>query len=92
MEFGSPAWYSLSRQERLRRITTVLGIPCDRDAAERLSTVPPAGWTDSLSQHSAHRDYGFPASPTPGDSWTAWDGTGWTFSHLAPWWNRSFDE
>lgn len=80
-------WGRLGRAERIRLISTALGIDPESSATVHLSTVPPSGWTESLRPREAARAYGFPSEPSAGDTWTAWDGSVWTFSDLVPWWN-----
>ncbi|WP_280193243.1 hypothetical protein [Nocardia farcinica] len=86
-----PAWYALPRTVQLQHVTAALGIPCDMEAVERLSIVPPGRMHASLKRSTAHGDWGFPADPTAGDTHTAWDGSRWRYSST-PWWERIDDD
>ncbi|MBF6215641.1 hypothetical protein IU436_27505 [Nocardia farcinica] len=85
------AWYALTRTEQVQRITTALDISCDAAAEERLSIVPPGRAHTSLKRSTAHREWGFPETPTAGDVHVSWDGSRWRYGDI-PWWERINDD
>lgn len=80
------AWYTLPLMGRVAIVAAYLEVTLDSPAARELVPVPPSRVYEAMNRRQASLEHGFPADPTEGDVWTAWDGSRWRFGRT-PWWD-----